>query len=88
MKKCIFNIHGISTSPLLEGRNSLPRFDAAPLELAESLLAIAVFCCDLEKKNVGENVTPTQGLLVTSNWGIQKKVTAAESPEKKRCLTW
>ena len=28
-------------------------------------------------------MTPTQGLLVTSNCGIQKKVTAAESPVKK-----
>ena len=46
--------HGIYlTSPLFFlGRKLilLPRFDALPLELAESLLAIAVFCCDFSRK--------------------------------------
>ena len=38
------------TPVFLREKILLPRFDASPLELAESLLAIAVFCCDFSRK--------------------------------------
>ena len=52
-QKCIFKkSHGnfYFTPVFLREKILLPRFDALPLELAESLLAIAVFCCDFSRK--------------------------------------